>query len=768
VEVTGYAIPGGTADVHLDITEVSGEGGMIVSGLPISIELGVEYALDLQFETTPDPGVWNGAVFLGPTGSPTAIEIPVTLYQGGAEKTAMPDMIYPGDLVTFTIELEENPGDLVGWTLEDAIPDGLEFVSVEGAAYDGDADAITWDNAIQPWLDATTALAIASGTTDDGYGALSMPFDFTFFGDTIAATSEMKVSTNGYATFGPDGIDYGNDAIPNTIDPNDYVAPFWDDQKMDNDDPSQGMWYGVHSSPGDQVLALAWRIQDLGTRTQPNEFQAQIHENGDIWFLYRDMNEERDGWGNSATIGLENSDGLIGTQYSVNSMSITDDWAIHFTPNVTGTYDIVYAGPLYETFGNHALTLTLRAVTPGVWTNTAFVTTGAGSCPISDTVRVAEAFSIWEKEIRINDTGPWLPSDGPFAVIPGDVITITDHVTVSANGPVSYTLLETWTPSLDLLSYEELTGTVQSAQESLEWTVQNGTSGAQYVLTKTFEVNGEGRFYDALTETLTVEGSLQPEIVPVEFTIPALLSKDGPTTAVRGDVISYTLVVEQAEAIQLDGSLMLTDVLPSGIKFAGNLTATLGSGWYLPDDGAVYWNNALGRASAGQTALQAAPGVTITFDVTVTALPGAVITNVAWLAADGTLQPASHTLTVLSTGAYGVALAPEAATQGGMPGSTVTYTLALTNTGLLTDTFTLSHVSNAWPVSYPSIIDPLAPGAVTTLTVTVDIPASAAHGDSDAVAIIARSESDPLIEDSSTLTTTATFYALYLPTIWKE
>jgi hypothetical protein len=392
VEVTGYAIPGGSADVHLDITEVSGEGGVIVSSMPVTIELGVEYTLDLQFATMPDPGIWNGVVFLGPAGSPMAIEIPVTLYQGGAEKTAMPDMIYPGDLVTFTIELEENPGDLVGWTLEDVIPDGFEFVGVEGATYDVNTDAITWNNATQPWLDADTVLTLAAGSRDDGYGALLMPFDVTFFGDTITATSEVKVSTNGYATFGDDGTDYSNDPIPNVTDPDNYIGPFWDDQRIDGGDPSQGMWYGVHGSSGDRVLAITWRIQDLGTRTQPNEFQAQIHENGDIWFLYRDMNEDRDGWGNSATIGLENSDGLTGTQYSVNSVSISDDWAIHFTPNVTGTYDIAYAGPLYEAFGSHTVTLTVRALTPGNWTNTAFVETGPNTCPISERVIVYRRF----------------------------------------------------------------------------------------------------------------------------------------------------------------------------------------------------------------------------------------------------------------------------------------------------------------------------------------------------------------------------------------
>jgi hypothetical protein len=768
VEIQGTAIPGGTTGVQLNIKEVSGLGAMVVSGLPISVELGVEYTPDLHFERRPDPGIWNGAVFLGPAGSPVAIEIPVTLYQGGAEKVAWQDTVLPGQLVTFTLDLTENPGDVTGWSLEDTIPAGFEFVAVDGATYDGGANAIYWHNAAQRWLDATTTLALTSGTSDDGYGALSMPFDFTFFTHTLSATNELRVSTNGYATFGTDGTDFSNDAIPNATDPDDYVGPFWDDQKIDGGDTTQGMWYGVHGAPGDQILALQWRVQDLGSTTQPNEFQAQLHESGEIWFLYRDMNQDRDGWGNSATIGLEDTNGLAGTQYSYNSVSIADDWAIHFTPNVSGTYDVAYAGPLYEPVGSHVVTLTLRALTPGHWTNTAYVDTGPNSCPISNTVLVAEAVPTWEKEIRINDAGPWLPLDGPFTVVPGDAVTIVDRVTVTSTGPITYSLSEAWTPSLDLVEYATDWGTVYTTPGSLAWSVAGGVPGAGYTLTKTLQVNGENGFYDTLTETLTVVGGGPPEVMPVEFVIPALVAKDGPATAYRGDVVSYSLVVEQPAAIPLDGSLMLTDVLTAGIAYAGNLSAPLGSAWYVPADNAVYWNNAMGRATtAAGDGLAASPAVTLTFDVTVTALPGVAVTNVARLEADGRLQPAAHTFTVLASDEYGVTLAPETAARSGAPGTTVTYTLMLTNTGSLTGTFDLLASGNTWTASHPATVGPLAASGMAYVTVTVNIPGGATNGDADGVAITARSQSDPLAADSSTLTTTAVDYAIYLPVVWK-
>jgi hypothetical protein len=670
IEVYGYAIPGGTADIRLDITEVSGEGGIIVSGLPDSIELGVEHTLNLQFETMPDPGTWNGAVFLGPAGSPLAIEIPVTLYQGGAEKTAGQSVVYPGELVTFTLDLTENPGELVGWYLEDIIPDGFEFVSVEGATYNSSTHAIHWTNASQPWLGAETVLSLTGGSVDDGYGVVSMPFDFDFFTDAITATSDLRVSTNGYATFGSDGTDYSNDAIPNTNDPNNYFGPFWDDQEIDNGDESQGMWYSIHGTPGDQILAIQWRIQDLGTTRQPNDFQTQIYENGDIWFLYGDMNESSDGWGNSATIGLENLNGTVGTQYSVNSVAVSDNWGIHLTPNITGTYDIAYAGPLYETFGNHVITLTVRAVTPGYWTNAAYIDTGNNLCPITETVYIAEAIPTWDKEVWVNDTRPWQPMDGPFTVLPGDSVTIVDHVTVTSTKPITYALLDEWTPSMELVDYAMDFGTVNQTPESLEWSVTDGFSETWYTITKTFEVNGDHGFYNTLTETLTVENGGPTEIIPVEFTIPALVSKDGPAAAYNGEVIPYTIAVIQPNEIMLDGSLVLTDVLPGGVTYAGNLTSTLGSVWYDPNDDAVYWSNATestALADSPDTAirqdpvnedvlLEATSSVTITFDVTVTALAGTEIINTVWLDADGAMQSDSHILTVLPSIEYKVYL----------------------------------------------------------------------------------------------------------------
>ncbi len=39
------------------------------------------------------------------------------------------------------------------------------------------------------------------------------------------------ISSNGYLTFGSSGNDYSNDPIPSSSQPNDIIAPYWDDLK---------------------------------------------------------------------------------------------------------------------------------------------------------------------------------------------------------------------------------------------------------------------------------------------------------------------------------------------------------------------------------------------------------------------------------------------------------------------------------------------------------------------------------------------------------
>jgi len=136
--------------------------------------------------------------------------------------------------------------------------------------------------------------------------------------------------------------------------------------------------------------------------------------------------------------------------------------------------------------------------------------------------------------------------------------------------------------------------------------------------------------------------------------------------------------------------------------------------------------------------------------------------------------PSQHdaaTLTTYVSPLYGVELAAVDDTLSGQGGTTVMYTLIITNTGNVTDTFTLSASGNApaWVVQLPVTNVVLGAGEAITVTVHVTIPSSAAVGDHDTVTITATGSGSATAQVH--LTTTATAPALrrlFLPIVWKD
>lgn len=81
------------------------------------------------------------------------------------------------------------------------------------------------------WIDATGGND-AGITDDDGYSDVSIPFDFQFYGQLY---NFVRISANGYLTFGDNGWAFENTGLPWQEEPNEGIYPLWDDL-----DPSQG------------------------------------------------------------------------------------------------------------------------------------------------------------------------------------------------------------------------------------------------------------------------------------------------------------------------------------------------------------------------------------------------------------------------------------------------------------------------------------------------------------------------------------------------
>jgi carboxypeptidase T len=116
---------------------------------------------------------------------------------------------------------------------------------------------------------------------------------------------------------------------------------------------------------------------------------------------------------------------------------------------------------------------------------------------------------------------------------------------------------------------------------------------------------------------------------------------------------------------------------------------------------------------------------------------------------------------------YALATAPASAAAAGLPGTTVTYTLNLTQVGYLTDTYTVTVTGNVWPTNFAHSLGPLTQGQTAPLTVTVMLPLSAIGGAHDPADVTITSVGDPTRQALIKLLTTALPYRLLFPVIGR-
>jgi hypothetical protein len=155
-------------------------------------------------------------------------------------------------------------------------------------------------------------------TGDDGGLTVPIGFTFNFYGD---AHSEIGMGTNGYLTFGSDLTDFSDDAIPNTNDPNDLIAPLWDDYVVDG---SGATHYQTMGDAPDRMFIAQWTNVRQFAGSDANTFQAILYEGSNcIQFRYGEFNTS------DYTVGVENQDGTDGA--SVPTVAPGECWS--FCPN---------------------------------------------------------------------------------------------------------------------------------------------------------------------------------------------------------------------------------------------------------------------------------------------------------------------------------------------------------------------------------------------------------------------------------------------------
>jgi len=195
------------------------------------------------------------------------------------------------------------------------------------------------------WLDISS-LGTALNLSDDDFAEVSLPFDFSFYGDN---KNTVKISSNGYLTFGSDGTDFSNDPIPDINDPNDIIAPFWDDLN-----PSAGGSIYHYYDASEEQFIVQYEDVPLLSGGGSLTFQAILDSDGSILFQYEDLNGTLD----SATIGIENATGDKGVQVAYNETYVANDLAVSIIPVPPGSHTVeLDAGEIVTdiNFGNQQI-----------------------------------------------------------------------------------------------------------------------------------------------------------------------------------------------------------------------------------------------------------------------------------------------------------------------------------------------------------------------------------------------------------------------------
>jgi hypothetical protein len=161
-------------------------------------------------------------------------------------------------------------------------------------------------------------------------------------------------------------------------------------------------------------------------------------------------------------------------------------------------------------------------------------------------------------------------------------------------------------------------------------------------------------------------------------------------------------------------------------------------------------------------------GMSTVLDVTFnsTGLSTGLYTGTLCIESNAVNAPLVAVPLAMTVAAYDVELSPDQA-QTGLIGTTVSYSVQITNTGQVADVFDLTATGNAWTTSLSMGSIALDPGETGSFTVFVDVPAGAANNATDTTTITAESQGDGTVSGSTNLTTTARQYLLNLPIVPK-
>jgi hypothetical protein len=226
-----------------------------------------------------------------------------------------------------------------------------------GASPLQDRYGYSYNDSLSPaWMDLTAGGVEVDFSTrdDDSFGPVPIGFGFNFYENTY---SELYIGTNGLITFGEGSDQFVNFPPPRDTEPDNYIAPFWDDLIMLVDTNGQRIskvFYKAGSDAGGLYLAVEWfQIARLGSQDLLT-FEVILRPDSSILFQYHDLNGVID----QATVGIEDEHGVDGLLYLHNAPGLSTSKAILISRPGAGYRSKVY--PVYRSAFAERLEATLN------------------------------------------------------------------------------------------------------------------------------------------------------------------------------------------------------------------------------------------------------------------------------------------------------------------------------------------------------------------------------------------------------------------------